>query len=161
MRIVGQTEEYYKIAPPTGTVLYVYAAYVERAEAPEAAAPATAEVAATTRPATATQPVATQPAETDEPTAEQTRRARFEAFKALEKALFAEWDKPADQRDLAGFLQRYKALDLPADSPLADQVAYRVRWLELAIQRRQGAREVAALAESAPVSYTHLRAHET
>ncbi len=156
VRIVGQTEEYYKIAPPAGTVLYVYAAYVEPVDEPDAPAPAaaaaetTAQIVATTQTAEpATQPAATQPVEPAEPTAEQKLRAAIKAFKALEKALLAEWAKPADQRDLDGFLERYEALDVPDDSPLAEQVAYRLRWLDLAIQRRQGAREVEALAESA------------
>ncbi|MFW6154610.1 MAG: hypothetical protein ACOC95_05280 [Planctomycetota bacterium] len=152
VRIVGQTEEYYKIAPPAGTVLYVYAAYVERVDEdePDAAAPATAEAVATTQPAApATQPAATRPAEPVEPTAEQKRRARIEAFKILEEALIAEWDKPLEERDLEGFLERYRALDVPADSPLARQVDYRLRFLEQAIQRRRGAREVEAMGESA------------
>ncbi|NLF30102.1 MAG: hypothetical protein GX591_04345 [Planctomycetes bacterium] len=159
VRILGQTEEYYKIAPPAGTVLYVYAPYVERVAAVEAAPPAGGAAAAQPSEPAATQPAATQPAATEpaatqpvepvEPTAEQRHLAAIKAFRELEEALFDEYAKPAEQRDLEGFLASYLAFDVPADSPLAEQKAFRVRWLELAIQRRQGAREVEALSESA------------
>jgi hypothetical protein len=72
-----------------------------------------------------------------------------EAFKAAEAALMAEYDKPASQRDLPALVKMYEVIKAPADSSLMARVTYRLRYLQLAIQKLKGKVQVEALTAEA------------
>ncbi len=140
--LVGETEEHYKIIPPADVVVYVSPAYVKPADAATEPAVEVAS-AATTQPAT--QPAVTRPV-VEPASAQEAMVASTKAFKAAEKALEAEWAKPADQRDLVKLRAMYRSVKAPSDHPLAAKVAYRLRYLEFIAQKHRGAAEVAKLA---------------
>lgn len=141
VRIVGETEEYFKIVPPEGVTVCVSADYVRPADgagAPVVPQPATPRLAASQPASEATSQPGTAPTTSlAAQRSEQARRelAALEAFQAAETALEAEYAKPAEQRDLRRLLATYQALDVAPDSQLRPFVDYRVRFLELAIER--------------------------
>lgn len=148
--IVGETEEYYKIAPPAGVVVYMSAQYVKAVgDVGEAATPRS------------------QPATDSRPTSDATTAAaaearavarRFKAFKVAQAALIAEYQKPPNQRDPAKVLAMYKALDMPANDPLAPAVSYGIKYLQMDIERAKGAQEVRRLVEDALAEQQELQA---
>lgn len=145
--VTGSTEEYYKIAPPSGVAAYVHADYVRRADgAPTVVAPPTAAPIATapvveapaTRPAVAATRPTTPAAAATQP---DTFSALVQQFEAAEAVLKAEYDKPVEQRDLAKVLALYKAINAPADSDLSQYVDWRIQTIQQVMQTAQAAQE--------------------
>jgi len=132
--IIGQEQEYYKIAPPKGVYLYIAAKYVKAT---------TEQVVVREQPPATTQPIETEPQEVEvKPTSAETVKAELEAFRALEAKLKAEFDKPAEARDLAGMLAEYRALDAGEKGYLKPYIDARVKFLEAMIQRLKEAEDL-------------------
>jgi uncharacterized protein YgiM (DUF1202 family) len=127
VKILGEEDEYYKIAPPPGAYLYVNKQFIDpvkavavnaSAKSPDvviADAPATqpAETLATDTPTT--QPTAQAPAG---PTPEELATTQFDA---LETEFAAASQKPLEEQPAADLAKRYEALTKNTALPAADQ----------------------------------------
>ena len=137
VEILGQSGDYYRIAPPKGAYFYMSGLYVKSAGMPIPIAgrtPPTPAPTPTTAEATVT--VTLPPAaRTEWEAAEQEYVKARTALEAAEKDLFAEYQKPAADRDLPGLLAKYRAIQVSADSPLKPYVDLRVNFLQSAIAR--------------------------
>ena len=146
--IRGQTEEYYKIDPPSGVIYWVNAQYVNRTGEASAAV-----VAATSRPASSgagvggvehTSPsglpgtVTVHTVSTSRPVEAGQILGQIDAFNGAEAALQAEYKKPEVQQDLPKVLAMYQAIHADPGSPLGRYVDYRIRYLTAVIHIRQG-----------------------
>jgi hypothetical protein len=139
VRILGQRGEYYKIAPPAGTHLWISADYVRRVgadgESAETAIETTTATAPATRPVVV---VTTRPNRLSE---------EIEAWNEAEAAFKEEFAKPRSRRDLAALLERYKAIRPAEASPLAGYVRAKVKFIESELELTEDLREVQKLVE--------------
>jgi uncharacterized protein YgiM (DUF1202 family) len=153
VEILGAINNYYKIAFPPGTCYYVSSQFVRKASDVAAAAP-TSQPAGLAEAApgsgrlefvrvTTTLTGTTQPA----------GPAR-EAFGAAEKALQAEFAKPADQRDFNALLARYQGINPGADKNLATVLGGRISFL-------QAAARISQANQSAQSTLTTVRQQQT
>jgi len=137
--ILGETEEAYKIAPPAGVAAYISVKY---------ARPVGSPVAATTLPVLPPPPTRPAGSATTAPavvTSTDSLNRQIRDWQTAEAALTAEYAKPEDQRDLPKMLGMYQAIEVDPEGPLAPRVQYRIRYLELAIERVKGAAYVEEL----------------
>ena len=135
VHVLGEMGEYYKVEPPAGVFLWVSSQYV-RAIGAEPVATTAPTQPAPPQPAPTTKTVVVGPVEADELVAQKAQ------FDAAERALKAEYEKPAEQRDLTALLDKYKAIKLVPDSLLRPWVEARVEFLQ---------QEIAQAAESLAV----------
>ncbi len=165
VKVVGQTEEYYKIAPPASIRVFISADFVK-----PVAGGATVSGGPGTSGGTTTKPVGnptTKPAggTTTKTTGGTTTKpaggglsARIKAFQAAEAVLMAEYAKPREQRDHAALIARYMAIDAPAGGPVRARIDWRVRFLTRAIDRAKGIEEARRLMAEAQAEKRQLEA---
>ena len=140
VKVLGEVDDHYKIAPPGGAYYWIAAEYVRRTGASEAPEEVVVVGPPTTRP---TEGVGTSTTRVVRPTEPPEKvQAAVAAFEAAEKALAAEYARPVEQRDLDGLLAKYEAIGVGEEHYLRPAVAARVEFLKLAIRQRE---EVAAL----------------
>ncbi len=169
VQITGETEEYYKVAPPAGVATWVYAQYVTRtgeAPAPQPAPAQTVETPAAQPAEPTTQPVTTAPATapatmpatpqaatapaTQPVVSEAERLARQQqALEQLRSRIQAAFALPPEQRDYDELLAAVEALDIPADSPYQPYVTYYRQIVQIAQERAQTARQVGQILQQA------------
>ena len=122
-------EKWYKIKSPRGVYFWIYGKYVEpvRPKAPT------------------TKPKARAPGElvTTQPTVRSVAapppiaaKEALDALRAAEETLQAEYEKPADQRDFEGLVQKFRNIKLVEKSSLEPYVDYYVKFLINEIARR-------------------------
>lgn len=150
--VVGQGQDYYKIAPPPGAVFFIAAKYVQPVAGgatvesttvepanPTAGGTVTVEVehlATATLPADPTADVTppvdstTQAVVETIPTSMDKLKAAVEQFKAIEALLGQEIAKPLDQRDMGKVMARYEAFDNLDNASLKAAQAARVQWIK-------------------------------
>ena len=145
--IVGEQGEYYRIAPPRGVVFWISADFVKPAGK-------VTTLPAASRPTEG--PTTRQVVATTLPSEELAKELRL--WKAAEKAFDEEFDKPRDERDLAGLLARYQAIKPAARSPLVGPVKARVEFIEGQIELAKDLETVAALVEDVNAARTRLAA---
>ena len=153
--ILGSAGDYYKIAPPEGVRFYITAQYVERVAAGEAEVepiPLDGELEDEFEVDVDGEPdvdaeedveeVDADPESDDgkasvviEESMEEVESA-VEQFEALEAKLQAEFERPAEQRDLRKLLVAYRNLDVGKKGYLKPYVDSRIQFLEIALQRR-------------------------
>jgi len=121
-------EKWYKIKSPRGVYFWIFGKYVEPVR----------PKATTTKPkATAPgEPVTTRPIVRPVVAAPPREKEARDALRAAEEALQAEYEKPADQRDLEGLVQKFRNIKLVEKSPLEPYVDYYVKFLISEIARR-------------------------
>lgn len=134
--IIGATDKYYEIVPPKGAFFYIAARYVTTGDdGPSEVAVGTPRQNntsnSTTKPTKAT---VTRPKVT---TAQEPATGAMADFQAAEKMLQAEWNKPAEDRNLAGLIAKYKSIKLDSgDDYLKTPIDSRISFLESAVQAR-------------------------
>ncbi len=130
VQILATGADFYKIAPPDGAYLWIIARYVR---APGEDAPVVQPVVTPVTPTP--QPAA--PTETIDP-------ALKAAFDALEARLRDEVAKPMTERDLAGLLEGYEALDAPDGGQFEAIVNSRIAALKRAVNIQRELTDVEA-----------------
>ena len=130
--IVGQGEEYYKIAPPKGAFLYISEKYVEKVAAAKGAGEA---VAAATQPAEGA-------GELVKGKSIEEIKAALAPFEALEEEMKAEFKKPPEQRDLQSLLDKYGKMDIQGKEYLEPYVKARVGLLQSYIERTRDLKQL-------------------
>jgi hypothetical protein len=143
VKILGEGEEFYKIAPPKGAYFWIAARYVARGAA---GMPTTRPAGSpTTRPTTRPAGTVTVVQEASLPEV----KTALKAYEAAEKALFAEYDKPAGERDLRKVLDEYRAISVDAKSYLRPYIDARIRFLEMSLDRTKELEAVRELTREA------------
>ena len=160
VKIIGTTDTYYKITPPTGAYFWISAQFVQRAAAGAEGTGGTTPVrtSPTTRPTvsvgvvpertgTVTPPTTsgTETATGTEPTTQPTTTVTelavpvgMEEFAVAEKLLLAEYKKPMADRNYDALLQAYETVNVTGDNEhLKKFVDYRVGQIKRDIQIRK------------------------
>jgi uncharacterized protein YgiM (DUF1202 family) len=142
VKILGEQDEYYKIAPPAGTYVYVNKQFINPVHA-VAATPAAsllpddAQASDTTQPSTA---IVTQTPATTQPAAEAAAPAPSPAdvaeaqFIALETEFNAASAKPLEDQPDADLAKRYEALSKNDALPPSDQQTAGFRYAVLKVR---------------------------
>jgi len=160
--------KFYKIKSPAKVYFWIYATYVDKVGAAATVATTTtgdpvattrpAGVAATTRPATVAAPKSTDSSIVG------VSEAQMKAFQTVQGALRVEYGKPVTERNYAGLIARFKALEFKADHPLIPFVNYYVKYIEGDMERLESiiaARKLSDDAAKAQKEFADARAKVT
>jgi SH3-like domain-containing protein len=174
VKIVGEQDEYYKIAPPDGTFLYVNKQFVTPGKAlavnaapiDPVAMPLVAETAdPTTRPsddtAVAQAPApATQPAIAAGPSPADLAET---SFQSLESEFAAASKQPLEQQPIADLAKRYEAMCKDENLSLTDQqtAGFRLAILQVRESAQERLAEVAKLESQAAARNQTLKAEQS
>ena len=132
VRVLGEVTDnfgkWYKIKPPRGVYFWIYGKFVTKAAA---VTPVPTTGAATTT-QSATRVATREPAEDDVPAVPKEMMA---AFRAAQRAVTAEYERPADQRDLTALIEQFEAIELTPKNPLKPYVDFYVQYMKSDIAR--------------------------
>lgn len=120
--------KWYKIKPPRGVYFWIYGEFVTKAAAVTPVP--TTGAATTTQPATRL--AATQPAEDYVPAVPKETMA---AFRAAQRAITAEYERPAGRRDLTALIEQFEAIKVKPKSPLKPYVDFYIQYMKTDIAR--------------------------
>lgn len=162
VEVIGSVGEVYKIVPPQNAAFWISAQYVElggktapRAGAKVIAGGVSVETVREENGAETTVVVAKAPEAAVVPMIDSTARADW---RAAEKELQAQYQKPADQRDLNGLIARYQSIKTENDDYLSRAVASRVKYLNEQLKQLDEAKQWQEIAQRTRQDQDKLRA---
>jgi hypothetical protein len=149
VQVLGQLGDFVKIVPPRGAYFYIAAQFVSRGEG--GAAPGGIAASQPTGGFEAPGPTAgagtgVRPTAATRRAPEPIDTAADAAFKAAEKDLKAEFEKPEAQQDIDGLLAKYKAITAGYLKPYVD---YRVDFLQTVLKQRKDRQDLDAMLRAA------------
>jgi len=180
VEIIGSVVDrfkFYKIKPPKNARYWIYGSLVDKISTAKTADGTgnggleIGELSPTTRPAgagaitgTETETSGVGERTTAAPAANGVTPEQMREFKAIQAALQKEYGKPVVERDYAGFIERFKGIELEAEHPLIPFVNYYVKYLEADMERLAGilaARKLSTAAADAQREFDAARANVT
>jgi|GEM_PF-2466435 len=133
--------KFYKIKSPKGVYFWIYASLVDKVStASTSTTTGQVDPVSTTRPAVAV--ATTRPASPAVGTPKSTDSSivgvtpvQMKEFRAVQAALRVEYAKPVVERDYAGLIARFKAMEFKTGHPLIPFVDYYVKYIEDDMER--------------------------
>jgi len=152
----GEDVEYYKIVPPEGAHFWISELYVkplnpDQPWPPKRSAAATAPTTAEVLPgleALAAEPAPARSTAETFASLDQINEA-MKQFRAAEKQLIDEFNKPAASREYQRVIDAFKAINAPADSRLQPYIDYYLQYIDFAMKKEAERAKVQSLVKDA------------